>query len=251
MQEQFSRNALLLGRKSIESLLQKRVAVIGVGGVGSFVVESLARGGVGKLLLVDSDIVDITNINRQLPATIDTVGQYKTHVLRDRVLSINPNAEIETKEVFCLPDNISEVLTGHFDYIVDAVDTVTAKLCIIEYAHEKNIPIISCMGAGNKLDPTRFKIVDIYQTSHCPLCKVMRRELKKREISSLKVVYSDEEALKPMIEELSPEKQAEMLDTGIRGRRATPGSVSFVPPVAGMIAGGEVIKDILRSENLL
>lgn len=240
MNPQFYRSALLIGASAIDTLSKKRVALFGLGGVGSYVAESLARGGVGSLLLVDNDTVDITNINRQLPATHETVGQFKTEVVASRIKSINPDAKVEIKTMFCLPDNISDILVGEFDYIVDAVDTVSAKLAIAEFGFNKGIPVISCMGAGNKLDPTRFVVADITETRTCPLCRVMRRELKKRGVSSLKVVYSEEPPLTPDYSQLPPDAQDNSM-------RPSPGSMSFVPPVAGMIAGGEVIKDLIKT----
>ncbi|MFV0401742.1 MAG: ThiF family adenylyltransferase [Oscillospiraceae bacterium] len=236
MQEQFARSALLLGQAAVEALGQKRVAVFGVGGVGSFVVEALARSGVGSFLLVDSDVVDITNINRQLHATLDTVGQYKTLLMGELIRSINPLAQVDTREVFCLPETIPGLLEGHFDYIVDAIDTVSAKLALVEEAHRRNIPIMAAMGAGNKLDPTRFRVSDLSETSVCPLCRVMRRELRSREIPSLKVVWSDEPPSTPLEQLLPPDGSS---------RRAVPGSVAFVPSVAGLILAGEVVKDLI------
>lgn len=239
MQEQFSRASLLLGEKALALLSRARVAVFGVGGVGSFAVEALARGGVGNLLLVDNDTVVLSNCNRQLHATAKTVGQYKTALMKSRVLEINPEAAVETLEVFCTPGNIPELLAGGFDYIIDAIDTVSAKLALIETAAALNIPLVSAMGAGNKLDPTRFQVADIYDTSVCPLCRVMRRELKKRGVKKLKVVYSTEEPA-PLT---APQEEA-------YGRHA-PGSVSFVPPVMGMILAGEVIKDLIAYNQLI
>lgn len=232
MKEQFERTGLLLGGKGVEALNNASVAVFGVGGVGGYVVEALARSGVGSFLLVDKDTVSVTNINRQIIATHKTVGKAKVQVMKDRILEINPDAKVEIRECFYLPDNADEFDFLKYSYIVDAVDTVTAKLEIIMRAKEANIPVISSMGAGNKLDPTRFQVADIYKTSVCPLAKVMRRELKKRGVKKLKVVFSTEEALTPT-ETVHEE-----------GRRATPGSVAFVPSVVGLIIAGEVIKDI-------
>lgn len=234
MLEQFSRTALLIGEDALLKLSRSKVAVFGVGGVGSFAVEALARSGVGGFLLVDSDTVDITNLNRQLHATLDTVGRYKTALMQERILSINPAAEIETREEFCLPENASELLRGEFDYIIDAVDTVSAKLAIIEEAGKKSVPVISAMGAGNKLDPARFEIADINETSVCPLCRVMRSELKKRGIPALKVVYSKEPPIS--LRQAAPSGE----------RRRVPGSIAFVPSVAGLILAGEVVRDLIR-----
>lgn len=231
MQEQFSRTALLIGKESVERLNKARVAVFGIGGVGSYAVEALARSGVGGFLLVDNDVVDITNINRQIHATMDTVGRYKTELMRERVLSINPDADVETKEAFCLPENVNELLDGDFDYIIDAVDTVSAKLAIVGCAGSLGIPVISAMGAGNKLDPTRFEVADIYSTETCPLCRVMRAELKKRGVPALKVVYSKE-----------PPRKVETIAAG--NRRAVPGSIAFVPSVAGLVLAGEVVREL-------
>jgi tRNA A37 threonylcarbamoyladenosine dehydratase len=229
--EQFSRLALLLGEEALQKLQRARVAVFGLGGVGSYTVEALARSGVGAFLLVDSDAATVSNINRQLHATHVTVGRKKTELMAERVHAINPAAKIETREDFCLPENIPEVLTGRLDYIVDAIDTVSAKLALAEEAERLGIPIISAMGAGNKLDPTRFEVADIYETSVCPLCRVMRAESKKRGITALKVVYSKEPPIKTGV-------------PGENGRRSTPGSAAFVTGAAGLILAGAVIRDL-------
>ena len=199
-------------------------------------MEALARAGVGAFLLVDSDRICVSNINRQIIADWNTVGRYKTKVMQERIASVNPNAEVETRECFFLPENADSFDFSGWDYIVDAVDTVSAKLEIIVRAKEAGVPVISCMGAGNKLDPTRFEVADLYETSVCPLARVMRRELKKRGIDSCKVVYSREEARTPLDGLLSQEESG--------GRRSVPGSVSFVPSVAGLVAAGEVIRDL-------
>lgn len=227
----FERTELLLGRDSLEKLKNAKVIVFGVGGVGSFVCEALARGGVGTITLVDNDVVSESNINRQLIALSSTIGQNKTEVMKDRIMQINPNCSVTSITCFYTKDK--EVDIEGFDYIVDAIDTVTSKLTLIEEANRLSVPIISCMGTGNKLDPTRFEIADISKTSVCPLARVMRRELKMRGISHLKVLYSKEEPIFPQKQQSSNEK------------RSVPGSVSFVPPVAGMIIAGEVIKDII------
>ena len=232
MQEQFVRTALLLGEEGIDKLSRSKVAVFGIGGVGGFTVEALARSGVGYFLLVDNDKVALSNLNRQIIATLDTVGRYKTQVMKERILSINPQAAVETRECFFLPENADEFDFSSYSYVVDAVDTVTAKLELVVRA-------ISSMGAGNKLDPTRFEVTDIYQTSVCPLARVMRRELKARGIQDLKVVYSREEAQKP-------EKSLMTEEDSASRRRSIPGSVSFVPSVAGLIAAGEVIRDLIK-----
>ena len=245
MQERFVRSALLLGEEGIDRLAAAKVAVFGVGGVGGYVVEALARSGVGEFLLVDKDRVALSNINRQIIALSDTVGKFKTQVMKERILSINPEARVETRECFYLPENAGEFDFTKYDYIVDAVDTVTAKIELVMQADKAGTPIISSMGAGNKLDPSRFVVTDIYKTSVCPLARVMRKELKARGIKKLKVVYSTEEARKPAEELLAPEERQE--------RRSVPGSLAFVPSVAGLIAAGEVVRDLcgvrLTEEN--
>lgn len=233
MTDAFSRTRILLGEDGLAKLAAARVAVFGIGGVGSFAAEALCRAGIGHFLLVDSDAVDVSNINRQIHATTRTVGQKKTDVMRARMLEINPNADVRTKCEFYEPSRAEAFFTEPLDYIVDAVDTVTAKISLVVEAEKRNIPIVSAMGAGNKLDPTRFEVTDIYRTSVCPLAKVMRKELKKRGVPRLKVVYSKEPPLRPD----APEPE----DT----RRRTPGSVSFVPSVAGLILAGEVVRDLL------
>jgi tRNA A37 threonylcarbamoyladenosine dehydratase len=230
--EQFSRLGLLLGDAAIEKLNNSRVAVFGLGGVGSYVVEALCRSGVGGFLLVDSDAAAVSNINRQLHATHATLGRLKTELMANRVREINPAAEITTSELFCLPENIPYLLQNQrLDYIVDAIDTVSAKIALTEEALRLNIPIISAMGAGNKLDATRFEVADIYATSVCPLCRVMRAELKKRGVPALKVVFSKEPPIKTASQ-------------GEPGRRSTPGSAAFVTGTAGLILAGEVIKQL-------
>lgn len=240
MIHELSRTELLFGSEGIEKLKSAKVLVFGVGGVGSHCIEALARSGVGTLVLIDNDVVSITNINRQSIAYHSTVGEYKTHVMKIRIQDICPEIVVETREVFVLPENIDEIITDDIDYIIDAIDTVTAKIAIVERAIKKEIPLISSMGTGNKLHPELFEITDISKTSMCPLCKVMRRELKARGIYRLKVVYS-------------PEKPMDIggLDTGeSKGqRRALPGSVSFTPPVAGLLIAGEVIRNIVGIEN--
>lgn len=230
MQEEFTRTAMLIGERALEKLSSCHVAVFGVGGVGSYVTEALARSGVGHLDLIDSDRVNITNINRQIIATHNTVGQYKVDVAKDRVLSINPKAEVNVFRIFYLPENSENFDFSLYDYIIDAVDTVTAKIEIIVNADKTNTPVISCMGTGNKLDPTQFEITDVYKTSVCPLARVMRRELKKRGIEKLKVLYSKEEPTKFSAGEV-------------------PASISFVPSAAGLIIAGEVIKDLIKDDN--
>ena len=233
MTEAFSRTKLLLGEDGLAKLAKARVAVFGIGGVGSFAAEALCRAGIGHFLLVDSDTIDVSNINRQIHATTRTVGQKKTDVMRARMLEINPAADVRAKCEFYEPNRAEAFFTEPLDYIVDAVDTVTAKISLVVEAEKRGIPIISAMGAGNKLDPTRFEVADIYKTSVCPLAKVMRKELKKRGIPRLKVVYSKEPPIRPDVAETED------------ARRQTPGSVSFVPSAAGLILAGEVVRDLL------
>lgn len=239
MTHEFSRTELLIGAEGLENLRNATVMVLGVGGVGSHCIEALARSGVGKLILVDNDKVSQTNINRQSIAYQSTVGEYKTKLMRDRIWDINPAADVVTYEMFVLPENLNEIFKGKVDYIIDAIDTVTAKLALVEYAKEHEIPLISCMGTGNKLHPEMFEITDISKTSVCPLCKVMRKELKNRGIYHLKVLYSKE---KPI--DTSGADTGE--DKGMR--RSLPGSIAFVPPVAGLMIAGQVIREIAGVE---
>ena len=221
----------------MEKLAGSRVAVFGIGGVGSFTVEALARAGVGGLTLIDDDCICLTNLNRQLHATRRTVGRVKVEAMRERVLEINPGCAVSIMQKFYLPENAEEFFVEKYDYVVDAIDTVTAKIDLIVRAKDQAIPVISCMGAGNKMDPTRFEVADIYKTSMCPLAKVMRYELRARGVKDLKVVYSREQPLTPMA-------TTEPVPTGSL-RRQIPGSISFVPSVAGLILAGEVIKDLI------
>ena len=230
MHNQFTRTELLIGKEGLKKLQDAKVAVYGVGGVGSYVVEGLARAGIGHLVLIDNDYVDITNINRQIHATHNTIGKSKVEVEKERILEINPNAIVDIYQVDTLEMPEEEIIDSSFTYVVDAVDTITTKLKLIQKANEENVQVISAMGTANKLDPTRFEVSDIYKTSVCPLCKVMRKELKSRNISKLKVVYSKEEPIK--VEELDGERIL--------------GSISFVPSVAGLIVAGEVVKDIIK-----
>lgn len=250
MLNQFSRTELLFGKDAMEKLEQSRVAVFGIGGVGGYTVEALARSGVGTIDIIDDDKVCLTNINRQIIATRKTVGQYKVDVMKERILEINPKAVVYTHQCFFLPENVDNFEFDQYDYIIDAVDTVTAKIELVMQAKKFNVPIISAMGAGNKLDPTRFEVTDIYDTSICPLAKVMRRELRKREIDKLKVVYSKEEPIKPLEDMSISCKQNCICPPGAERkctqRRAIPGSNAFVPPVVGLIIAGEVIKDIVK-----
>lgn len=239
MLDQFSRTELLVGSVALEKLSAARVAIFGVGGVGGYVVEALARSGVGTLDLIDNDDVSLTNINRQIIATMETVGMDKVDVAKARVLSINPEAVVHTHKTFYLPETADQFDFSQYDYVVDAIDTVAGKLMLVEEAVKHHTPIISAMGAGNKMDPTAFEVADISKTSVCPLARVMRRELKKRGIEHLKVVYSKEKAIRP-----APE-QMEDLKSEMGMRRSLPGSIAFVPSVAGLIIGGEVIKDLI------
>ncbi len=249
MINQFSRAELLLGEVGIQKLKNATVAVFGIGGVGGYVVEALARTGIGGFVLVDNDKVSLTNLNRQIIATHSTIGQYKVDVMRERILDINPEAKVEVHKCFYLPENADAFTFTDYDYIVDAVDTVTAKLEIVTRAQEAGVPVISAMGAGNKLDATRFEVADIYETKECPLAKIMRRECKKRGIKKLKVVYSREKARKPQqtIEKSCETKNAcsQEFEGEQAGRRSIPGSVAYVPSVAGLIIAGEVIKDLV------
>ncbi|MCM1282372.1 MAG: tRNA threonylcarbamoyladenosine dehydratase [Muribaculaceae bacterium] len=239
MQEQFARTRMLLG-EGMERLTSARIAIFGIGGVGGYVAEALARSGVGAFMLVDNDRVSITNINRQIIATTKTVGRYKVDVMAERIADINPEAEVEVRRCFYLPENADSFDFSGFSYVVDAVDTVAAKLEIIQRAKEAGVSVISSMGAGNKLDAAQLHVTDIYKTSMCPLAKVMRRELKKRGVKALKVVYSTEPPIKPHEESPAPEEE-----TAKNRRRAVPGSVAYVPPVAGLLLAGEVVKDLI------
>lgn len=232
MMNQFSRTELLLGSESMEKLKNSRVAVFGIGGVGGHAAEALARSGVGSLDLIDSDVISVTNINRQIIATLDRVGQYKTDVMKERIALINPEAQITVHRKFFLPENSDDFDFTLYDYVIDAVDTVSAKIEMVMKAQTVGTPIICSMGAGNKLDPTAFEVADLYATSVCPLARVMRTELRKRGVKKLKVVYSKELPITPLpsVEEC--------------GKRTVPGSTAFVPSVAGLIIAGEVIKDI-------
>ena len=235
--EWLSRTEKLIGKDALDVLAGSRVAVFGAGGVGSFVIEALARSGVGAIDVIDNDQVSLSNLNRQLIATLDTVGKDKTQVVRERIASINPDCRVTGHRMFFLPENADDFDFTAFDYVVDAIDTVAGKLAIIEKCSALGIPVISSMGTGNKLDPSEFRIADIYDTKICPFPKAIRKECRKRGIESLKVLYSEEEAIKPELregEELPP------------GKRSTPGSISFVPSVAGLMIAGEVIRDLIK-----
>lgn len=248
MLNQFSRTQLLLGADNMDRLADAKVAVFGIGGVGGYVVEALARSGVGSFVLVDDDKVCLTNINRQIIATRKTVGKYKVDVMKDRILEINPDADVEIRKCFYLPENAHEFPFEEYSYVVDAVDTVTAKIEIIMRAKAADVPVISCMGAGNKLDASAFQVADIYKTKMCPLAKVMRRELKARGIKKLKVVYSEEKPVRPLEDMSISCRQHCVCPPGTARkctqRRDIPGSIAFVPSVAGLILAGEVVKDL-------
>lgn len=229
MENQFQRTEMLLGADGMERLKRLRVAVFGVGGVGGYAVEALVRSGMGAVDIFDSDKVSLTNLNRQIIASYDTIGRYKVDVMKERARSINPDVTVNAHNCFYMPENAAEYDFSVYDYIIDAVDTVTAKIEIIIRANEAGVPIISCMGTGNKLDASRLEVADIYKTSVCPLARVMRYELRRRGIKKLKTVYSKEEPIKAAVNE---------------GKRNAPGSVAFVPAAAGLIAAGEVIKDL-------
>lgn len=239
MTDSFTRTRLLIGEQAIQKLSDSRVAVFGIGGVGGYVCEALVRSGVGSFDLIDNDVVSVTNLNRQIIALHSTVGQYKVDVMAARMRDINPDADIRVHKCFVLPDNIGELPFEDFDYIVDCIDTVTAKLALIAHAKELGIPIISSMGTGNKLDPTKFLIADISKTRICPLARIMRKELKKRGIDHVKVLYSEEEPLHPQ-ENVEIDRRVDA------GRRDIPGSIAFVPSAAGLIIAGELVRDLAQ-----
>lgn len=256
MEDQFARTRLLLGEAAVEKLLRSRVAVFGIGGVGGYVCEALVRSGVGAFDLVDNDEVGLTNLNRQIIATRKTLGRPKADVMGERILEINPGAAVRVHKCFFLPENAEEFPFGEYDYVVDAVDTVTAKITLALKAQEYHVPIISSMGAGNKLDGSLFRVADIYDTKVCPLAKVMRRELKKRGVERLKVVYSEEAPIRPrsgVDSEDAPDAGHSLEAPGEKcpGRRDIPGSVAFVPSVAGLLIAGEVVKDLVYNPNIL
>ena len=224
MDEQFSRTELLIKKEGIQKLQNAKIAVFGIGGVGSFVVEGLVRAGIGSFLLIDNDKICVSNLNRQLIATRKTIGKFKVDVMKERILKINSNAKVEIYKEFYMPNSKTSIITKDLSYVIDCIDTVTAKIEIVMQCKKLNIPIISAMGTGNKMDPSKFEITDIYKTSVCPLAKVMRKELRKKNIDSLKVIYSKEEPIKNQI----------------------PGSISFVPSVAGLMIAGEVVRNIIK-----
>lgn len=233
MENQFSRTELIYGKEAVKGLHAKKVAVFGVGGVGGYVCEALARTGIGHFVIVDFDTVSISNINRQIIATHDTLGKYKVDVMRDRIKSINPDAEVEVRKCFFLPENEHEFDFSEYDYVVDAVDTVSAKISIVMKAIDANVPVISSMGAGNKVNPAAFEVADIHKTDTCPLARVMRREMRKRGVKHLKVVYSKEEPVTPLSDK--PNEP---------GKKVTPGSTAFAPSTAGLLIASEVVNDL-------
>lgn len=248
-QHLFSRTELLIGKDGLNKLENSKVVVLGLGGVGSFTAEALARAGVGNLVIVDDDTVCLTNLNRQIHANFDTISKSKVEVMKERILKINPKCNVQTYETFIKEDNIGEIISEDVDFVADAIDTISSKLSTIVWCKENDIDIISCMGTGNKMDPTAFKVSDIYKTKVCPLAKVMRYELRKRGIKGLRVVYSEEAPIKPKLEEVVTCKEGCVCTGGSKKcshKRQIPGSISFVPPVAGMIMAGEIIKTILQ-----
>ena len=253
MLNQFSRTQLLFGQEAMERLSHCRVIIFGIGGVGGYAVEALARSGIGALDLVDDDRVCLTNLNRQLHATRKTVGKYKVDVAEERILEINPDCRVRTYKTFYMPDTQDQFDFTQYDYVIDAIDTVTGKLALVEQAQKANIPVISAMGAGNKTDPTAFHVADIYETSVCPLARVMRSECRKRKIKSLKVVYSTEPPQRPLEDPTISCRSHCICPPGTRKctvRRDIPGSTAFVPSVAGLIIAGEVVKDLVRISGM-
>ncbi len=245
-----SRTELLIGEESLNKLKNKKVVILGIGGVGSFAVEALVRGGVGQLVLVDDDIICITNLNRQIHATYKTVGMAKVDVMKERILEINPSCEVTALRTYIDSNNMDKIITEDVDYVIDAIDSITSKIEVALWCENNNKKLISSMGTGNKLDPTEFKVADIYDTKICPLCRVMRKELRRKGVKHLKVVYSVEEVLKPAVDESIRDKKECISERDSSkmwaGKRQVPGSISFVPPVAGMIMAGEVIRDIIK-----
>jgi tRNA A37 threonylcarbamoyladenosine dehydratase len=238
-----SRIERLVGKEAVHRLKERKVAVLGIGGVGSFAAEALARSAIGSLILVDMDTICLSNINRQIIADHSTVGMYKVDVMAERISRINPDCRVVTHKTFISPENIGELIPLDVDYVIDAIDTITSKIALAVWCQEKGIRIISSMGTGNKLDPTRFEVTDIYKTKVCPLAKVMRRELKRRGVERLKVLYSAEEPIRPQQEQAEGQSG---ISCGKLTKRQTPGSMPFVPPVAGMIIAGEVVRDLMK-----
>lgn len=234
--ERFTRTKMVIGEAGLSALNNAHVAVFGIGGVGSFTVEALARAGVGKITMIDFDVIVMTNLNRQIHALEDTIGQAKVEAMKDRILRINPEIEVVALNMLYNADTCAEIFAGDFDYVVDAIDMITWKMHLIEHCTKNNIPIISSMGTGNKMDPTKFQVADLYETSVCPLAKVLRHELRKRGVNKLKVVYSTEIPAKPDKLDYNPDNP----------RKQTPGSISFVPSVAGLILASQVVKDLIE-----
>lgn len=242
----FSRMEMLIGAEALQKLKNSRVAIFGIGGVGTFAVEALTRAGIGSFVLIDDDVICLSNLNRQLHATQSTIGKPKVEIMMERILSINPEVKVSIYQKFYTAESSQELLQADYDYVIDAVDTVSAKIHLVVRCQELGIPIISCMGAGNKMDPSKFEVADIYSTSVDPLAKVMRKELRKRGVGALKVVYSTEVPIVPQATELDLEIESDVSDSRAnKKRRSVPGSVSFVPSVAGMILGGEVVRDLI------
>ena len=250
-QHSLSRTELLIGEEALNKLKKSKVMIFGIGGVGSFTVEALVRSGVSNLILVDDDTVCLTNLNRQIHATYETISKNKVDVMKQRILSINKNCQVETKQIFVKPEDLEKIIPNDVDYVVDAIDTVSSKIALAVYCEKKGINLISSMGTGNKLNPSEFKVSDIYKTKVCPLAKVMRYELKKRGVKKLKVVYSEEIPRKPKEDDVVTCKTGCVCTGGTKkctAKRQIPGSISFVPSVVGMIIAGEVVKDILKNK---
>lgn len=248
-QHSLSRTELLIGEEALNKLKKSKVIIFGIGGVGSFTVEALVRSGVSNLILVDDDTVCLTNLNRQIHATYETISKNKVDVMKQRILSINKNCKVETKQIFVKPEDLEKIIPNDVDYVVDAIDTVSSKIALAVYCEKKGINLISSMGTGNKLNPSEFKVSDIYKTKVCPLAKVMRYELKKRGVKKLKVVYSEEIPRKPKEDDVVTCKTGCVCTGGTKkctAKRQIPGSISFVPPVAGMIIASEVVKDLIK-----
>ena len=248
-QHSLSRTELLIGEEALNKLKKSKVMIFGIGGVGSFTVEALVRSGVSNLILVDDDTVCLTNLNRQIHATYETISKNKVDVMKQRILSINKNCQVDTKQIFVKPEDLEKIIPNDVDYVVDAIDTVSSKIALAVYCEKKGINLISSMGTGNKLNPSEFKVSDIYKTKVCPLAKVMRYELKKRGVKKLKVVYSEEIPRKPKEDDVVTCKTGCVCTGGTKkctAKRQIPGSISFVPPVAGMIIASEVVKDLIK-----
>ena len=248
-QHSWSRTELLIGEEALNKLKKSKIMIFGIGGVGSFTVEALVRSGVSNLILVDDDTVCLTNLNRQIHATYETISKNKVDVMKQRILSINKNCQVETKQIFVKPEDLEKIIPNDVDYVVDAIDTVSSKIALAVYCEKKGINLISSMGTGNKLNPSEFKVSDIYKTKVCPLAKVMRYELKKRGVKKLKVVYSEEIPRKPKEDDVVTCKTGCVCTGGTKkctAKRQIPGSISFVPPVAGMIIASEVVKDLIK-----